>query len=117
MVTNQQPLEQVETEYSKLLEKSELGKPYMQDGVDLSLLTLGEWKLLGRLNQVHERRIMTRAEELRFFPELGLSEKETVATVRCMTHEELKPLRTSEVIYQKAERMMKELPFEEKLDV
>jgi hypothetical protein len=57
----------MEADYSKLLENSKLGKPYMQNGVDLYLLTLDEWKPLSKLNQVLEQRIVRRVEELSLY--------------------------------------------------
>jgi hypothetical protein len=93
------------------------GQPSLHDGMDVSLLTLGEIQRIGRLQQQHERLVAARARELRFSPDLGLSDRERTATLRCMTYPELRPLMTCGAIYRKAERMMEKLAFDEQVDV
>ncbi|MDQ1281632.1 MAG: hypothetical protein QG670_2897 [Thermoproteota archaeon] len=90
---------------------------FMQDGMDYSLFTVEEMRLLGKLQKEHERRLEKRATELRFSPENGLTLQERIATMRCMTSEELKPLFVCGALYEKCKRMTKELSFVEKVDV
>ena len=96
---------------------TELGQPFMRDGLDYSLLTLGEWKLIYELEAKHNRIIEERSRELRFRPEYGLSEKERDATMRCMTYEELQPIFKGGAIFEKCKRMMDDLTLKEKVDV
>jgi hypothetical protein len=85
--------------------------------LDFSLFTIEEFELHYKLTQKHERLVEERARELRFYPELGLSDNERNATLRCMTYNELKPIRTIETLYKKIERITKELSKEELEDV
>ncbi len=106
-----------ETSLEKAVEDNGFDQGYIEDGIDHSLFTIGEMKLLGNLQKEHEQTIEKRAAELRFSPEIGLSERERAATVRCLTYKEIEPIMTCRAIYLKGERMTKELSPEEKVDV
>jgi len=100
----------------KLTKESDLENPCIVNDADVSLMSAEELKLKFMLTAEHEKLVKKRAEELRFYPDT-LTREERDAVLACLTFEEMKPLFKTEMIFQKNQRLMKELSPEEKIDV
>ena len=105
-----------EGEIKKTVLESDLAKPVIVNGVDISLMTIKELLVEAENVAEHEKIVRKRADELSFYPDT-LSEEERVATLKCLSYEELRPFYKAGALYEKNHRLQKNLSLEEKIDV
>jgi hypothetical protein len=88
----------------------------MKGGIDYSLMTLTEIKIEGENSSKHDKYVRKRADELGFYPDT-LTDDERIATLKCLSYEELKPFYKAVALYEKNQRLQKSLSSIDKIDV
>ena len=105
-----------EEEIDQELLQSDFAKPIMMGSLDTSLITIKESRIMNKNSDKHFKIVRKRAEQLRFYPDT-LTQKERIATFRCLSYEELKPFYKVGALIDKNNRLQKNLSMEEKMEV